>query len=149
MQVKQISPALRSSPGRNPLEAKVPGIFSNQPDEELVRYINLKLAALGQPISRSTADLYFLEIAGPLLRNYYQKDQLLGDRLCPADARIQAFLDAYLSDVAPGGAPRLPVRTFVMDRSGLARVMSLPPDENSLSSPYLQSYRVPQGILHN
>ena len=62
--------------------------------DELIRYINLKLAALGQPASRSTADPYFLEIAGPLLRNYYQKDQLLGGRLCPADARIQAFLDA-------------------------------------------------------
>ena len=45
---------------------------------ELIRYINLKLAALGQPISRSTADPAFLEIAGPLLRNYHQKDQLLG-----------------------------------------------------------------------
>ena len=124
-------------------------IFSNGHDEELVRYINLKLAALGQPTSRSTVDPYFLEIAGPLLRNYYQKDQLLGDRLCPADARIQTFLDAYFSDVAPGGAPRLPAATFAMDRSGLARVMSLPPGEDSLSSPYLRSYRVPQGILHN
>ena len=69
---------------------------------EIVRYINLKLAALGQPTSRSTADPSFLEIAGPLLRNYYQKDQLLGDRLCPADARIQAFLDAYLRGRVPG-----------------------------------------------
>jgi hypothetical protein len=44
---------------------------------ELIRYINLKLAALGQPTSQSTADPAFLDIAGPLLRNYYQKDQLL------------------------------------------------------------------------
>ncbi len=116
-------------------------------DEELIRYIDLKLAALGQPTCRNGADSTFLELAGPLLRNYYQKDQLLADRLCPADARIQAFLDAYLSDV--GGAPRLPVRTFALDRPGLARAMSLPPDADSLSSPYLQSYRVPQGILHN
>ena len=50
---------------------------------ELIRYINLKLAALGQPTSRSTADPEFLEIAGPLLRNYHQKDQLLGNRLLP------------------------------------------------------------------
>jgi len=123
--------------------------LSNQHDEELIRYINLKLAALGQPTSRSAADRYFLEIAGPLLRNYYQKDQLLADRLCPADGRIQAFLDSYLSDVPPGGAARLPFRAFALDRPGLARVMSFPPDEDSLSSPYLQSYRVPQGILHN
>ena len=100
-------------------------------NEELVRYINLKLAALGQPISRSTADPDFLEIARPLLRNYHQKDQLLGDRLCPADARIQAFLDAYLSDVCPNGAARLPADTFVLDRAGLARVMSLPPTSDS------------------
>ncbi len=117
--------------------------------DELDRYINLKLAALGQPTSRSTADPVFLEIAGPLLRNYYQKDQLLGDRLCPADARIQAFLDSYLSEVCPDGAPRLPSSTFVLDRLGLAREMSLPPDAPSFASPYLNSYRVPQGVLHN
>ncbi len=118
-------------------------------EAELVRYINLKLAALGKPTSRSTADPYFLEIAGPLLRNYHQKDQMLGARLCPADARIQAFLDGYLSDVMPGGAARLPANSFVLDRPGLARVMSLAPDQDHLSSPYLQSYRLPQGILHN
>jgi hypothetical protein len=116
---------------------------------ELIRYLNLKLAALGQPTSDRTADPQFLEIAGPLLRNFYEKDQLLGDRLCPADARIQAFLDAYLSEVSPEGAPRLPVSTFVLDRPGLARAMSLPPGEDSFISPYLSSYRVPQGVLHN
>ncbi|HEY3837207.1 MAG TPA: hypothetical protein VGL72_11580, partial [Bryobacteraceae bacterium] len=116
---------------------------------ELVRYINLKLAALGQPTSEYIADPVFLDIAGPLLRNYYQKDQLLGDRLCPADARIQAFLDAYLSEVCPDGAPRLPSNTFVLDRAGLAREMSLPPNAESFSSPYLNSYRIPQGVLHN
>ncbi|MCX6625889.1 MAG: hypothetical protein NTY38_33460, partial [Acidobacteria bacterium] len=71
--------------------------------EELRRYINLKLVALGQPSSRLTTNDDFLEIAGPLLRNYHQKDQLLGDRLCAADTRIQNFLDAYLKDLCPGG----------------------------------------------
>jgi hypothetical protein len=116
---------------------------------ELLRYINLKLVALGQPSSQSTADPYFLEIAGPLLRNYYQKDQLLGDRLCPADTRIQQFLDAYLNDVCPGGAARLPSNSFVLDRPGLARVMSLPPGVDEFASPYLHSYRIVQGVLHN
>lgn len=118
-------------------------------DPDLDRYINLKLAALGQPISHSTADSEFLKIAGPLLRNYYQKDQLLGDRLCPADARIQAFLDAYLGDICPGGAARLPVNTFVLDREGIARVLSLAPSCDHFSSPCLDSYRVEQGVLHN
>jgi hypothetical protein len=118
-------------------------------DAELVRYINLKLAALGQPTSQSTADPEFIEIAGPLLRNYYQKNQLLRGRLCPADARIQAFLDDYLGGVPTEGAPRLPSQTLVLDRPGLARVMSLPPRGDSLTSPYVRSYRIRQGILHN
>ena len=95
--------------------------------------------ALGQPSSHSTTDPYFLEIARPLLRNYYRKDQLLGDRLCPADTRIQQFLDAYLKDVCPGGAARLPSNSFVLDRPGLARVMSLPPGADEFASPYLRS----------
>ena len=121
---------------------------TNPQIEELIRYINLKLVALGQPTSHSTADPYFLEIAGPLLRNYYQKGELLGDRLCPVDARIQAFLNSYLDGVE-GGVAHLPAKTFVLDRPHLARVLSLPPGVDHLSSPYLQSYRVKQGILHN
>ncbi len=118
-------------------------------DRELIRYINLKLVALGHAPSRATADPYFLELAGPLLRNYHQKDQLLGGRLCPADTRIQNFLDRYLGSVCPEGVPRLPANSFVLDRPGLGRVMSLPPGDDHYSSPYLNSYRVAQGILHN
>lgn len=117
-------------------------------DAELVRYIDLKLAALGQP-TRQTGDPGFIEFAGPLLRNYYQKNQLLRERLCPADARVQSFLDSYLAGVLPGGAPRLPAHTLVLDRPGLARVMSLPPAVDMMSSPYVRSYRIKQGILHN
>jgi hypothetical protein len=118
-------------------------------DEELDRYINLKLAALGQPVSRAAAGADFLEIAGPLLRNYYQKDRQLGNWLCPVDSRIQHFLDAYLSDVCPRGAARLPANTFVLDCEGMARVLSLPVTSDCFSSPYLNSYRLPQGVLHN
>ena len=117
--------------------------------DQLFRYINLKLVALGQPSSRSTADPNFLEIAAPLLRNFYQKDQLLAGRLCPADARVQEFLDSYLDGVCPEGTPRLPSNTFALDRPGMARALSLPPSVDSFSSPYLHSYRVAQGVLHN
>jgi hypothetical protein len=116
---------------------------------ELIRYINLKLAALGQPISQATAEPHFLQIVGPLLRNYYQKDQLLGDRLCPADSRIQDFLNSYLAGAHPNGVPRLPASSFTLDLPGLARVMSLPASGDTFTSPYLSSYRVPQGVLHN
>ena len=39
--------------------------------------------------------------------------------------------------------------TFILDRPGLARLMSLPPGEDTFSSPYLRSYRIRQGVLHN
>lgn len=120
-------------------------IPANERDAELIRYINLKLAALGQPVSEATVDPHFLEIAGPLLRNHYQKDRLLSGRLCPVDARIQEFLNRYLGD----GAPRLPGHTLVLDRPGLGRVTSLPAGEDRIGSPYLQSYRLRQGVLHN
>src|ERR1700722_2840812 len=76
-------------------------------EAELIQYIDLKLAALGHPVSRE-ADADFLAIARPLLRNIHQKDLMLGNLLCPADQRIQAFLDDYLKDVCPKGAARLP-----------------------------------------
>ena len=115
----------------------------------LLTYINLKLAALGQPTSGTTRDPYFLEVAGPLLRNHYQKNQLLDDRHCPADSRIQSYLNDSLSAVCPGGVPRLPVNTFTLDRPGIARVLSLPPTGDYFASPLLKSYRVAQGVLHN
>jgi len=116
---------------------------------DLLQYLQLKLAALGQPAAKNSADVRFVQIARPLLRNHYEKERLLGKYLCPADARIQLFLDAYLADCCPAGAPRLPASTFILDRAGLARAMSLPPDSNSFSSPYVRSFRVPQGVLHN
>src|SRR5580704_10144462 len=90
-----------------------------------------------------------LELARPLLRNYHQKNLMLGNLLCPADRRIQTFLDDYLKDVSSRPAAQIPANTFLLDRSGLARVMSLPLSGDTFASPYLHSYRVPQGILHN
>ena len=95
--------------------------------EKLIRYINLKLGALGQPVSRATADPYFLELTRPLLRNYLVRDQMQGGHLCPADQRIDAYLREVLGETCPDGVPGLPPHTFVLDRVGLARVMSLPP----------------------
>ena len=96
------------------------------PTSEVVRYIDLKLAALGCPTSRHTnSDL--LDIARPLLRNFHQKDLMLGNLLCPSDRRIQTFLADYLKDVCPGGAAQLPANTFLLDRPGLARVRAPAP----------------------
>jgi hypothetical protein len=121
----------------------------NDQRDELVRYINLKLAALGQPVNDATADPYFLELTRPLLRNYLVKDQMRGGHLCPADRRIERYLQDVLGETCPDGVPRLPANTFVLDRVGVAREMSLPPTGHRFSAAYCESYRVAQGVLHN
>ena len=77
--------------------------------DDLARYANLKLAALGQPAHQGVSDPYFLDLAGPLLRNYHQKDILLAGLQCPVNARIQGFLDSYLADCRPDGATFKPI----------------------------------------
>ena len=129
----------------HPLDTAVPV----DQKEKLIRYVNLKLAALGQPVNRATAEPYFLELALPLLRNHLVRDRIHGAPLCPADQRIEAYLQQALGAACPDGVPRLPPNTFVLDRAGLAREMSLPPEGVRFSAAYLESYRVAQGVLHN
>ncbi len=74
---------------------------------------------------------------------------MLGNLLCPADQRIQSFLQRYLGSACPQGIAQIPGNTFLLDRPGLARVLSLPQGADTFTSPYLKSYRVPQGVLHN
>jgi hypothetical protein len=119
------------------------------PDSEkkLWSYINLKLAALGCPTARAAEDAEFQELVSALLQHQRETERLLANYLCPADWRIQSFLDDYLYET--GLAPKLPWRTFVLDRAGVARALSLPPDQDMFTSDILTSYRVKQGVLHN
>ena len=117
------------------------------PDELTVQYINLKLAAMGAPTAGQTEGSKFHEIAGSLLAHHRQKERLLSNYLCPADWRIQQWLDEYIYPVSE--PVRLPARTFVLDRHGLARALSLPVDGDEFHSEIVSSYRLKQGILHN
>jgi len=120
---------------------------------QLVGLLNLKLAALGQPVYQAPEGTFEVpsswDLAGDLIRNFREKNRLLEDYLPPADQRIQAWLDVYLSDVGLGPTPRLPRNTLVLDRYGLARELSLPPHAQVFQSGILTSYRVKQGVLHN
>ena len=99
-------------------------------EQKLVRYIQLKLAALGYTApSASGDDPAFQEIAQALLANHLEKNRLLSSYLAPADRRIQDWLERYLENTASGLPARLPGQTFVLDRYGLARLLSLPPDQ--------------------
>ncbi|MBU0934549.1 MAG: hypothetical protein KKC64_02945, partial [Spirochaetes bacterium] len=114
----------------------------------LISYINLKLAGMGLSVY-SHEGTAFLELAQELITNYREKGRLLADYLPPADARIQDFLDSYLSDISESDRPRLPARTLVLDRYGMARELSLPPNADDYVSPTLSSYRIRNGVLHN
>lgn len=117
------------------------------PDPNLVRYINLKLAALGQPPGGTRKEAELDELLQTLLQRSRESSRLLANYLCPADWRIQKFLDEYLDGCAV--KPKLPAQTFVLDRHGLARVLSLPPEADEFTSDIVSSYRAANGVLHN
>jgi len=114
----------------------------------LISYINIKLAGMGLPIY-SKEGTAFVELASDMLETFREKDLLLKGYLSPADKRIQDFIDSYLGDLGLVAVPRLPSNSLVLDRYGMARQMSLPPDKQEYRSPTLTSYRVRNGVLHN
>jgi hypothetical protein len=116
--------------------------------DRLISYINIKLASMGLPIY-SREGTAFVELASDMLETFREKDLLLANYLPPADRRIQDFLDSYLKDLGLQSMPRLPSFSLVLDRYGMARELSLPPDKHKYSSPSLTSYRVRNGVLHN
>lgn len=115
---------------------------------KLQLYINLKLASSGQPIVAGENE-EFLNTAQDLLKSYREKNRLLTEYFCPADQRIQSFLERYLSALPAEDIPRLPGMTFVLDRHGVARELSIPLGEDEFHSNIVNSYRVKQGVLHN
>lgn len=115
----------------------------------LIEYINLKLEAMGLPMYGQAADFRFISLSKSLIASYQEQSRLLSYYLCPADQRIQNFLHAYLGDINPAVPVRLPGRTFVLDRHGLARTLSLPPDRSFYASDIIRSYRCINGVLHN
>lgn len=109
--------------------------------------IALRLDLLGLPAPEGAGDPVTDRLMSPILARQREMSRRLSGRLCAADRRIQAFLDSYLED-APLH-PHLPADTFVLDQPGLARALSLPLDSTSFTSPYVESYRTLQGVLHN
>ena len=117
---------------------------------ELRQYVNLKLAAHGQPAADADGAADIVRIAHGLLANFNEKTRLLENYRCPADNRIERFLNRHFNDtLASGQALRLPGRTLILDVHGLARTLSLPAEGDVFQSDILTSYRVQNGVLHN
>mmetsp|Transcript_70258 Transcript_70258/g.114113 ORF Transcript_70258/g.114113 Transcript_70258/m.114113 type:complete len:1322 (+) Transcript_70258:48-4013(+) len=121
-------------------------------DPLLMAYVNLKLTACGaSPVEASEKEAHFMRLVEPILKEYQEQQHLLIDRgmsLCPADHRIQNWLEDYLHDVDVA-VPQLPVRQLKLDRHGLSRVLSLPKGKDVHETAICKSYRVAQGVVHN
>ncbi len=132
--------------------------ISSKRRRDVIRYINMKLASMGQPIFEGQlhkqqdgmTEQEFVNLAESLLNNYKEKMRLLsGNVINPTDNRIQSFINEYLSDIEFQENIRIPFDSFVLDKPGIGREISLPPDKNEYATPYFESFRIHQGILHN
>ncbi len=120
-----------------------------QERQQLLQYINLQLIAAGLPAARRSEDLQFAKVASGLLDRYHEASRLLSEHRCPADRRIESFLERHFADLKLSQPLRLPRRTFVLDRPGVARELSLPVDGDRYENELVSSYRVINGVLHN
>ena len=116
---------------------------------ELLRYINLKLAANGLPTVKAAGGTELVALASGLLTNFREKTRLLDNHRCPVDQRIETYLNEHFADLKLDEPLRVPGRAMVLDRHGLARELSLPADGDEFENDLLHSYRVRNGVLHN
>ena len=117
------------------------------PEPQLFAYLNLKLREIGQPGLATESGDGLAPLVDHFLALSREKDRSLTHHLCPVDQRIQNFLYDQLEGHGP--VPRLPATTLVLDRAGLARLLTLPSGADRHDSPILSSYRVRQGVIHN
>ena len=124
--------------------------------KDTVRYINLQLAALGQPLfydneedELKLCNPNFMDLTQGLIKSFREKSRLLSNHLSPVDSRIQSFVNDYLKDVKLDKQFQLPNNSLVLTQKGHARELSLPPNGKSFKSENITSHRIKQGILNN
>jgi len=129
------------------------GFFENSKKnskEYIHQYIQLRLEALGlidNDCGEDEAD-GFLALAKSLIINYRERERQFKNYLCPADQRIQTFINNYFKGLDVPDI-KIPAFTFTLDFYGIARELSLPEKRDEFISEYISSYRVKQGVLHN
>jgi hypothetical protein len=135
---------------------KEPAIPRKRDRRDMIQYINLQLASLGQPLFNDDSDAdtkytnaKFQSLTEGLINSFREKSRLLSQHLSPVDTRIQNFIDDYLKEVEFEKECQLPSETLVLNQKGMARELSLPPNGKEFKSELLSSYRLKQGILNN
>src|SRR6056297_2135347 len=130
-------------------DEKVEGAGSH--DDGTARdYINLKLASRGFPIVGKEEDYPFLDMARSLILNFQERLRILENHRSPVDQHIHDWVDGYLdgTDAFDEGEPMLP-NALILERHGLARLLSLPARSDKFESDIVSSFRTWQGVLHN
>ena len=134
------------------------GFFPTEAEGEaarsrLVELADVKLASRGFAVPEDSDESPLLTLGRSLLADFEERLRILGEPLCPADRAIHGFLANYLGEHLEGvfdeSDSLVPGSALVLDRHGLARVLSLPADGDTLESELLSSYRVHQGVCHN
>lgn len=117
----------------------------------LSRYLAFKLHSMGLPIPTiSPEESDFLSISNDLLNSYRQKARVTADPYSPADRRIQDFIDSNFEGVNLNEKIEVPQHTFQLDRHGMARILSVPFNQDCFKSDLITSHRLKrQGVLHN
>jgi hypothetical protein len=116
--------------------------------DELKKYLQMQLAVngLAAPHDDSQKSLFSSPNS---LASLQEKNRLLSEHRAAADKRIESFLNDHFGTEEVSEPLGLPKRSLVLDRHGLARVLSLPAQGNRFQNELLSSYRVHNGVLHN
>ncbi|MGN6547091.1 MAG: hypothetical protein ACTHK7_18700, partial [Aureliella sp.] len=126
---------------------KVDELGDKRSARNLRDYLHMQMAVAGLrlPSEAARAEMW----SGNLLANLQEKNRLLGDYRAPVDQRLEAFLKSHFADLALDPPLRLPSRSLVLDRHGMARLLSLPAHGDRFESDLLTSTRVFNGVVHN
>ena len=121
-------------------------------DQELRDYIKLKLMVSGGEMAQDDF-VNRLTIPHEVVAHLKERVRLSFGEHSPIDRRAQAFLDRYFADLSLDAPVILPGlgESFVLDRPGMARELSLPENGDLFESDIVSSYRLGhgQGVLHN
>ncbi len=113
-------------------------------------YLALQLAAAGlSPPLDDASDSAMTAFSRGMLESLREKTRLLSGHLPPVDQRIEEFLARYFADLGDQTPLRLPSRSLVLDRHGMARALSVPARDDHFKNSLVSSYRCYNGVLNN
>ena len=117
--------------------------------QQLRSYIALQLACNGLLPDDESNEFALAQFSQGLLENWREKTRLLSEQRAPIDQRVETFLNEYLADQELPDSLRLPNKSLVLDRHGMAREMSLPSAGDTFKNRYVESRRCFNGIINN